>query len=117
MAANQSTHTFHLLRRVADSSDSNPTPFSEVKSEVLTEISRKAAVKEAKQLADTTQQDYILAANKARVAEDTVRKVHQKQADAAMQVSRKKARDGWRKNWYLSNLHTQSQNGCDISEF
>ena len=48
---------------------------------------------------------YILAANKARVAEDTVRQVHQKEADAATQVSRKKARDGWRKNWYLSNLH------------
>ena len=78
-----------------ESSDSTPAPFSEVKSEVLTEISRKAAVKEAKQLADTTQQGYILAEKKARVTEDTVRKVHQKQADAATQVSRKRAREDW----------------------
>ena len=75
-------------RRIAEAKDTKESPYSEAKSDVLSELSRKAAIKEAKELANTTQQEYIRAEQKARVEEDTVRKVHQKQADAAMQVRR-----------------------------
>ena len=61
--------------------------YSEAKGEVLSEITRKASIKKAKELAEETQQEYVMAEQKARVAEETVRKVHQKMADAAMDVS------------------------------
>lgn len=60
--------------------------FSEAKGEVLSELARKASIKKAKQLAEATQQEYVAAQQKARVAEETVRKVHQMQADKAMDV-------------------------------
>ena len=54
---------------------------------MLSEISRKAAIREAKQLADATQEEYIHAQQKARAGEEMVRKIHQKEADNAMEVS------------------------------
>ena len=54
---------------------------------VLEEISRKSNIKVAKEQADSTQREYIQADTKARVLEDTVRKVNQKAADLAMDVS------------------------------
>lgn len=60
--------------------------FSEAKGEVLSELVRKASIKKAKQLAEATQQEYVTAEQKARAAEETVRKVHQMQADKAMDV-------------------------------
>ena len=54
---------------------------------VLEEINRQASVKKVKELVDTTQKEYISADAKARVQEDTMRKVNQKQADMAMDVS------------------------------
>ena len=63
--------------------------FSEAKGDVLSELTRKASIKEAKQLADATQQEYVRAEQKTRAVEDTVRKVHQKQADRAMDVRKK----------------------------
>lgn len=54
---------------------------------MLSEISRKAAIQEAKQLADATQEEYIHAQQKARAGEEMVRKIHQKEADKAMEVS------------------------------
>ena len=53
---------------------------------VLEEINRKASVKQAKQMADQQQQEYIQAEKKSRTQEDTVRLIHQKQADNAMKV-------------------------------
>ena len=76
-----------MCRRISESSE-DPA-YSDAKSDVLTQISRKAAVKEAKQLAEATQQEYVRAEQKARVGEETVRKVHQKQADRAMEASAK----------------------------
>lgn len=61
--------------------------FAEAKGDVLSEISRKAAIREAKQLADATQEEYIHAQQKARAGEEMVRKIHQKEADKAMEVS------------------------------
>jgi hypothetical protein len=58
-----------------------------VKGDVLSEISQKAAIQEAKQLADATQAEYIQAEQKTRVGEEVVRKIHQKEADKAMDVS------------------------------
>ena len=55
--------------------------------EVLEQIRRKANVKLAKEMADSQQQEYILAEQKARAQEETMRKVHQKEADKAMDVS------------------------------
>ena len=60
---------------------------SDVQAEVMEQVVRKVSIKKAKEMADATQQEYILAEQKARVQEDTVRKIHQKQADKAMVVS------------------------------
>ena len=54
---------------------------------MLEQIVRKANVKLAKEMADTQQQEYIVAEKKARAQEETMRKVHQKEADKAMDVS------------------------------
>ena len=61
--------------------------YFEAKGEVLSEISQKRAIKEAKQLASATQEEYIMAEKKARVEEEMVRKVNQRKADHAMEVS------------------------------
>ena len=77
----------HCHRRVAEAGEgAKDTTYSEAKSDVLSEISRKASIKKAKQLAEDTQQQYIIAERKARSEEETVRKIHQKQADKAMEV-------------------------------
>ena len=53
----------------------------------MSEISRKASIREAKQLADATQEDYVRAEQKARTGEELVRKIHQKEVNRAMDVS------------------------------
>ena len=40
----------------------------------------------AKEMVDTQQQEYIMAEQKARAQEETIRKVHQKEANHAMDV-------------------------------
>lgn len=60
--------------------------YSEAKGEVLSELARKSSIKKAKELAEATQQEYVIAEQKTRAAEETVRKVHQMQADKAMDV-------------------------------
>jgi hypothetical protein len=59
---------------------------SDAQVEVLESIARRASKKQANELSDTTQQEYILAEAKARSQEEAMRKVHQKQADKAMDV-------------------------------
>ncbi len=54
---------------------------------LLEDISKQSNIKKAKEQADTTQKEYIQAAAKARVQEETVRKVNQRKADLAMDVS------------------------------
>ena len=78
--------TSSSLRRMADSEKHKVTD-SQV--DVLEAITRKVSVKKAKQMADATQQEYILDEAKARVQEDTVRKVNQKMVDKAMDVRRR----------------------------
>lgn len=73
-------------RRISEGISSINTTYSDVKSDVLSEITRKAAIKEAKELADATQLEYVRADQKSKAGEETVRKVHQKQADKAMDV-------------------------------
>ena len=74
-------------RRIEEAPQSPKGGVSDAQVEVLEQIARKASIKKAKEMADTTQQEYILAEQKARAQEDTVRKIHQKQADKAMEVS------------------------------
>ena len=54
---------------------------------MLEEISRKSSIKQAKEQAENTQRHYIQAEAKAHVQAETVRKVNQKSADMAMDVS------------------------------
>lgn len=54
---------------------------------LLEDISKQSNIKKAKEQADTTQKEYIQAEAKARVQEETVRKVNQRKADLAMDVS------------------------------
>ena len=79
------THT-HPHRRISESG-SSPVGASPAQAEVLEEIVRKASIKTAKEMADAQQQEYIQAEQKARAQEQAMRKVHQKQADKAMDVS------------------------------
>ena len=60
---------------------------SDAQAEMLEAINRRASIKKAKAMVDQTQQDYIQAEIKEKVQEDMVRKVNQKQADKAMDVS------------------------------
>ena len=75
-----------VCRRISEGDETSPA-YSEAKGDVLAEISRKAAIKEAKQLATATQEEYIMAEQKARAGEEMVRKIHQREADHAMEVS------------------------------
>ena len=75
------------FRRISESGVSGSSAYSEAKGDVLSEISRKAAIREAKQLASATQAEYVRADQKTRACEEMVRKVHQKEADQAMDVS------------------------------
>lgn len=59
---------------------------SDAQADLLEAITRQGNVKKAKDLVETTQQEYIQDEIKARVQEETVRKVHQKQADKEMDV-------------------------------
>ena len=72
---------------MSEGNGSGSSAFSEAKGDVLSEISRKAAIREVKQLADATQDQYIRAEQKTRAGEEVVRKIHQKEADKAMDVS------------------------------
>ena len=54
---------------------------------MLESIAREAGKKEAKIMAETARQEYMTAEAKTRSQEETMRKVHQKQADRAMDVS------------------------------
>ena len=76
----------HHHRRISESG-SSPVGASAAQAEVLEEIVRKASIKTAKEMADAQQQEYIQADQKARAQEQAMRKVHQKQADKAMDVS------------------------------
>ena len=71
-------------RRVKESEGSS---LSDSQVTILEQINRRASIQKAKELVDSTQKEYIQAEAKARAQEDTVRKVHQKQADVAMDVS------------------------------
>ena len=77
----------YVFRRISEGEDSKSSAFSEVKGDVLSEIYQKAAIREAKQLADATQAEYIQAEQKTRTGEEVVRKIHQKEVDKAMDVS------------------------------
>ena len=77
------THVHTHTRRIEEASPG----LSDAQAEVLEQITRKASIKKAKEMADATQREYILAETKARAQEDTVRKIHQKQADKAMEAS------------------------------
>ena len=74
-------------RRVAEAPLSPKGGVSDAQAEVLESIARRASKKKAKELSDATQQEYILAEAKARSQEAAVRKIHQKEADKAMEVS------------------------------
>lgn len=71
-------------RRVEEAPTSPKGGVSDAQAEVMEQIVRKANIKQAKDMADATQQEYIVAEQKARAQEDTVRKIHQKEADRAM---------------------------------
>ena len=60
-----------------------------LKSDVLSEINRNASIKQAKEMADSQQLEYVMAEKKAHLQEDMIRKVHQKEADHAMDVRNK----------------------------
>lgn len=47
-------------------------------------------------MADTQQQEYIMAEQKARAQEETIRKVHQKEANHAMDVCARGGEEGGR---------------------
>ena len=51
----------------------------------------------AKEMVDTQQQEYIMAEQKARAQEDTIRKVHQKEANHAMDVCARGGKGGRRR--------------------
>ena len=76
-------------RRVAEAPNSPPGGISDSQTEVLEQICRKANIKMAKEMVDTQQQEYIMAEQKARAQEDTIRKVHQKEANHAMDKEQK----------------------------
>ena len=61
---------------------------SDAQAEVLESIVRQASKKKAQELLNATQQEYIMAEAKLRSQEEAVRKIHQKQANKAMDVSR-----------------------------
>ena len=63
---------------------------------MLEQICRKANIKKAKEMADTQQQEYIMAEQKARAQEETIRKVHQKEANHAMDVCARGGEEGGR---------------------
>ena len=50
----------------------------------------------AKEMVDTQQQEYIMAEQKARAQEETIRKVHQKEANHAMDVRARGGEGGGR---------------------
>lgn len=76
-------------RRVAEAPLSPEGGVSDAQAEVLESIVRQASKKKAQELSSTTQQEYILAETKARSQEEAVRKIHQKEADKAMDEERK----------------------------
>lgn len=57
-----------------------------LKSDILTEINRNASIKQAKEMADAQQLEYVMADKKVHLQEDMIRKIHQKEADEAMDV-------------------------------
>ena len=73
-------------RRVAEAPNSPPGGISDSQTEVLEQICRKANIKMAKEMVDTQQKEYVMAEQKARAQEETIRKVHQKEANHAMDV-------------------------------
>ena len=73
----------YAFRRISETT--KPT-LTDAQADVLEAINRTANVKKVKELVDATQQEYINAEAKARVQEETVRKVNQKQVDKAMDV-------------------------------
>ena len=84
-------------RRVAEAPNSPPGGISDSQTEVLEQICRKANIKMAKEMVDTQQQEYIMAEQKARAQEETIRKVHQKEANHAMDVCARGGKGGGRK--------------------
>ena len=84
-------------RRVAEAPNSPPGGISDSQTEVLEQICRKANIKMAKEMVDTQQQEYIMAEQKARAQEETVRKVHQKEANHAMDVCARGGKGGGRR--------------------
>ena len=84
-------------RRVAEAPNSPPGGISDSQTEVLEQICRKANIKMAKEMVDTQQQEYIMAEQKARAQEETIRKVHQKEANHAMDVCARGGKGGGRR--------------------
>lgn len=76
-----------VYRRVAEVPLKPEGGVSDAQAEVLESIVRQANKKKAQELSNATQQDYIMAEAKARSQEEAVRKIHQKEADKAMDVS------------------------------
>lgn len=60
---------------------------SDVQADMLEAINRQASIKKAKAMVDQTQQEYVQAEMKDKVQGDMIRKINQKQADKAMDVS------------------------------
>ena len=81
------THTLHTHRRLIENGEPPQGALSDAKAAVLESIAREAGKKEAKIMAETARQEYMTAEAKTRSQEETMRKVHQKQADRAMDVS------------------------------
>ena len=61
-----------------------------LKSDILTEINRNASIKQAKEMADAQQLEYVMADKKVHLQEDMIRKIHQKEADEAMDEEQQK---------------------------
>ncbi len=62
-------------------------PISDARTEVLESLAREAAKREAKSQIEAVRREAVLADAKVRAQEETMRMVHQKQADRAMKVS------------------------------
>ena len=76
-----------LYRRIAEAPLSPKGGVSDAQAEVLESIIRQASKKKAQELSEATQREYVQAEAKARYQEEAVRKIHQKEANKAMDVS------------------------------
>ena len=77
----------HACSRIQENGVPPEGSISDARNEVLESIAREAAKKEAKSLAEATRREAIVADAKVHAQEETMRIVHQKQADRAMDVS------------------------------